>query len=104
MKQNKFIKFREETIKLFNQYGVSIKLNAILCFIVESHYRDHQLTVTETISQKHIASQATLHANIKELITLNLVEIIIDNTDARIKFLKPTKTTLELFKKLDNLI
>jgi DNA-binding MarR family transcriptional regulator len=104
MPQSKFIKFRKSTIDLFNQYGISIKLNAILCFIVENHYKDHKLTVSEMISQKHLASQATIHASIKELISLNLVELVINSSDARIKYLVPTKTTLELFKKLDSLI
>jgi len=104
MAPNKFIKFRSSTIDLFNQYDVPLKLNATLCFIVESYFKDKKLTVSETISQKHIASQATIHANIKELIASNLVTLVVNPSDARIKYLQPTKAALELFKKLDNLL
>ena len=104
MPQSKFIKFRSATIELFKEYEVSLKLNATLCFIVKSYFKDRKLTVSEIISQKSIASQATIHSNIKDLIALNLVALVINPNDARIKYLEPTKTALELFKKLDNFI
>ena len=65
--------------------------------------RDSQedlLTVTEAMAINEIASPATLHRKVDELLNAGFIELTFKGNNRRTKYLTPTKKAFDYYKKL----
>lgn len=67
----------------------------LLEYIMQQDSRKIPLLVGELIGLSHLGSQATLHGRLKNLSALGYVKFIADKTDARKKFVIPTKLAIK---------
>jgi DNA-binding transcriptional ArsR family regulator len=72
----------------------------LLEIITLRHNEGKTLTVTEAMSLKTVASQATIHRKLTHLLELGLVEQQFEGKNRRTKFLAPTKFSNEYFERL----
>jgi len=66
----------------------------VLEAVLSSHAENVMLSVLDLILMKEIASQVTIHAVTKVLIELKLIKTEVSKTDARRKYVFPTKLAL----------
>jgi len=64
------------------------------------HSEGKAMTVTEAMSLKSIASQATIHRKLDDLLELGLIEQLYEGKNRRTKYLVPTKLTDDYFVKV----
>jgi hypothetical protein len=62
------------------------------------------LVVTQTMGLSDIASPATIHRRITLLLKLGLIEVVKAENNQKIKFLVPTKSSIDYFEKLGKLM
>jgi hypothetical protein len=62
------------------------------------------LVVTQTMELSDIASPATIHRRIAVLLNAGLIEVVKAEKNQKIKFLVPTKSSIEYFDKLGKLM
>ena len=86
------------------RYGIDSKSCALLRVIVQAHLNEQQITVSNVIALRHIASPVTLHQGIKHLINEKLVVTKNDAKDKRIKYLVPATKALKLYRELSALV
>jgi DNA-binding MarR family transcriptional regulator len=84
------------------EFDISAKEGRILREIVAAYVTKNVITVNHILALKIVGSQATNHAILKNLINKKLVLSINDPLDLRIKHLKPSPSSLELFARLSN--
>jgi hypothetical protein len=72
--------------------------------ITSAYNESHELTVSDTIQQKSIASPATSHASLKSVIEKKLIDNRPCTKDARVKKLIPTERAIKLYKELGMLL
>jgi len=82
------------------EFGVSAKEGRILREVIAAYVNKDIITVNHVLALRVVGSQATNHTLLKNLIKKNLVLSFNDPLDLRIKHLKPTPDTLELFARL----
>jgi hypothetical protein len=70
----------------------------------EAYLNKHFFTVNEVIVWKELGSQASLHKRLHELVDHELVLLARQESDARIKIVKPTPKAKKLFAQLDRLM
>lgn len=68
--------------------------------IVLEHKFSKSLTVTEAMSLRSVGSPATVNRKLDELRKFNLISYEFRNNNRRTKFLIPTHTAIEYYKKL----
>jgi len=64
----------------------------------------HPLVVTQTMELSEIASPATIHRRISQLLQAGLIEVVKKDENHKIKFLVPTKSSIDYFEKLGKLM
>ena len=69
-----YFNFAESRDKIQLKYKVTHRESIILRMITSAYNESHELTVSDTIQQKSIASPATSHASLKSLIENKLIE------------------------------
>jgi DNA-binding MarR family transcriptional regulator len=60
--------------------------------------------VSQAMSLKNIASPATIHRKIEDLLKVGLVDLIFEGKNRRTKFLAPTKSAKAYFEEMSNAI
>jgi DNA-binding MarR family transcriptional regulator len=98
-----YFNFAESRDKIQLKYKVTHRESIILRMIT-AHYKGHELTVSDVMQQKSIASPATSHASLKSLIENKLIENRPCTKDARVKKLIPTERAIKLYKELGMLL
>jgi DNA-binding MarR family transcriptional regulator len=56
------------------------------------------------LNYSEIGSPATLHKNLKSLVDLQLVDIITDKIDFRMKLVSPTRRAMDKLKELESFL
>jgi hypothetical protein len=64
----------------------------------------HPLVVTQTMELSEIASPATIHRRISQLLKAGLIEVVKKGENHKIKFLVPSKSSIDYFEKLGKLM
>ena len=64
------------------------------------HHEGKSLNVTEAMALKSIASQATIHRKLDDLLELGLIEQMFEGKNRRTKYLAPTKFADDYFAKV----
>jgi hypothetical protein len=62
------------------------------------------MVVTQTMELSEIASPATIHRRITVLLKAGLIEVVKKDENQKIKFLIPTKASIDYFEKLGHLM
>ena len=76
----------------------------MLDFAALLHLSDQSIFVGDLINQTHIASQATLHKTVKNLVNKKLLVAKISKEDGRQKHVLLTRLALGRYKKLDQAV
>lgn len=97
-----FLSFMSARDIVTGEFDISAKEGRILREIVAAYVTKNVITVNHILALKIVGSQATNHAILKNLINKKLVLSINDPLDLRIKHLKPSPSSLELFARLSN--
>jgi DNA-binding MarR family transcriptional regulator len=96
-----FINARDQ---INHRYDIDIKSCVLLRVIVQAFANDQQITVTDVIALRHLASPVTLHQGIKHLLSKKLIATKSDPKDGRIKYLVPASKALKLYRELSALV
>ena len=98
---NSYLKF----IKSVGELNVDISpTGKLIMREILKRYDGSSCRVQDIISMKEIASQATLHKNLKDLIINGYLRMQVDISDHRVKNVLVTKKTTSLIQKISNLI
>lgn len=92
----KYLNFADIHEKIKKKYHVDSRQCQILRFATHRHLNQNPVKVLEVIQLNEIASPATLHKIIQELVDARLLKLQINEEDNRIKFLIPTPTAIKL--------
>ena len=95
-----FLSFMSARDVVTGEFGVSAKEGRILQEVIAAYVNKDIITVNHVLALKDVGSQATNHTLLKSLIKKNLVLSFNDPLDLRIRHLKPSSDTLELFARL----
>ena len=96
----KYLNFSDLQNRLFNSYHIDYRQCEILRFVFRSYSKQQSIKISDVLSLQEIASQATIHKIVHELIKVNLLKSESDPNDERVKYLTPTPASLELFSEL----
>ena len=97
-----FLSFMSARDLVAGEFGISAKEGRILREVIAAYVNKDIITVNHVLALREVGSQATNHTLLKKLIKKNLVLSFNDPLDLRIKHLKPSSDTLELFSRLSN--
>ena len=97
-----FLSFMSARDLVTGEFGISAKEGRILREVIAAYVNKDIITVNYVLALREVGSQATNHTLLKNLIKKNLVLSFNDPLDLRIKHLKPSSDTLELFARLSN--
>lgn len=97
-----FLSFMSARDLVTGEFGISAKEGRILREVIAAYVNKDIITVNHVLALREVGSQATNHTLLKNLIKKNLVLSFNDPLDLRIKHLKPSSDTLELFARLSN--
>ena len=95
-----FLSFMMARDLVTGEFDVSAKEGRILREIIAAYVNKDIITVNQILSLSEVGSQATNHSILKNLIKKKLVLSLNDPLDLRVRQLKPTPGTLELFSRL----
>ena len=95
-----FLSFMSARDLVTGEFGISAKEGRILREVIAAYVNKDIITVNHVLALREVGSQATNHTLLKNLIKKNLVLSFNDPLDLRIKHLKPSSDTLELFARL----
>ena len=91
-----------DSIKEINlRYKVADKEVMVLDIVVKKYIEQEQFRVLDLILLSQIASQATLHNVMTQLISKKLLETEPSKNDGRVKFVKPTALALSRLAECD---
>ena len=96
----RYLKFADQARQLNESLGLSHYEIQLLDLTAKAHFLEKPIFVGDLIYQRHIASQATLHASVKKLIIKELLCIKPHEGDGRTKELGLTKLALDRYKNL----
>jgi DNA-binding MarR family transcriptional regulator len=74
----------------------------LLNAVAMQHLDKQPMTVTQAMALHHIASPATIHRKLNELLEAGLVEQVFEGKNRRTKFLVPTSTAYAYFDKMSD--
>ena len=94
-----YIEFLKDRHEIDNQIVITADERELLEVIAVCDHQDKPLTVTGFMAMTHLASPATLHRKMDNLIALNLVALHHKGKNRRTKYVKLTITALEYFAK-----
>jgi DNA-binding MarR family transcriptional regulator len=97
----KYLIFIEQSNQINQQFELSDREIKLLDLVGMTYYSRRTLFVGDLISNRNIASQATLHATLKKLIHKKLLSIKTDTEDGRAKIVTLTKQALDRYKMLN---
>ncbi len=80
------------------------RLRLLMKICSEAYIKNNLLTVNQVLAWTDHGSQSTLHKRLHELVELGQVTLEYHQSDARVKWVQPTKKALALFDKLDQLM
>lgn len=86
------------------KYCINELQSNLLNYICNSYVNQKDCRVMEVIYLSEIGSPATLHKNLKILVSSKLIEIYPDKNDFRVKKIVPTKLAVERLKELDTFL
>lgn len=69
-----------------------------------SSYEGKHLTVTDIMAMSHIASPATVHRKMDDLIMFDYIELVYKDRNRRTKYLKLTPKAIMYFEKMESLM
>jgi DNA-binding MarR family transcriptional regulator len=75
-------------------------LNAVMISVSQ----ERELLIGDLLALSSVASQATLHGRVKNLIKAGYVKLIADSVDGRKKKVMPTKLAIQYYDKLSKLL
>jgi DNA-binding MarR family transcriptional regulator len=91
----KYLHFSNSLRRINKRYKLTeYKQVVVLEAVLSAHAESVALSVLDLILMKEIASQATLHSITKLLIDSKLIKAEVSKTDARRKYVSPTKLGL----------
>ncbi len=103
---NSYIKFLAAYHELEGNQSKALDLvgEKLLGYIAVQYSKELTLTVTECMRIKSVASPATIHRKITELINDGWIFTIFEGENRRTKYLAPTPKTLKYFEKISKLM
>lgn len=100
---NLYLRFLQVVKTLDSQTKFSTQIDAtamlLLNEIAVKHFERKNMTVSQAMSLKNIASPATIHRKIEDLLKVGLVDLIFEGKNRRTKFLAPNKSAKAFLKK-----
>ncbi len=104
--QNSYIKFLAACHELERQESNALDLigEKLLGYIAVQFANELTLTVTECMRIKSIASPATIHRKITELIKEGWVSVLFEGEKRRTKYLAPSTKAIKYFEKISKLM
>ncbi len=88
----KYLHFSNSIRRISKRYKLTeYKQVMVLEAVLFAHSEKVSLSILDLILQNEIASQATLHSITRQLIDLKLIKTEVSKTDARRKYVSPTK-------------
>lgn len=94
-----YIEFLKARFEIDDELVIAADERELLEVIAVCAQQDKPLTVTALMAMTHLASPATLHRKMDNLIALNLVALHYDGKNRRTKYVKPTANALDYFAK-----
>jgi len=105
---NLYLRFLQVVKTLDSQTKFSTQIDAtamlLLNEIAVKHFERKNMTVSQAMSLKNIASPATIHRKIEDLLKVGLVDLIFEGKNRRTKFLAPTKSAKAYSEEMSNAI
>ena len=101
---NQYLKFIDRAQKIHEELELNYFEIKLLDYAALAHFSDQSIIVRDLISQAHIASQATLHKTVKNLVNKKLLIATMNNEDGRHKNVLLTRLALDRYKKLHQAI
>lgn len=98
--ESKYLDFAEALDKVRAQYQINPAEWKTLRTIARYHLKGAPVKTIDLLHMQELASPATIHKMIKNLIAKGMVSIHFDDRDGRLKFLVPTTKALNTFKQL----
>lgn len=96
-----YLTILEKSNKEFDLDGVDVLL---LNFIAKADDKKQTLNVKDLLSLKEIASQATIHGRLKQLVAKKLIVLNEDKVDGRVKEVMLTKLAYKRYELLSKAI
>ncbi|OYY07506.1 MAG: hypothetical protein B7Y05_22195 [Polynucleobacter sp. 24-46-87] len=98
MRQNSYLKFLTSTAKISAQFSDHEKQVLKAIFVRGT---DNPFQVRDILEMKTIASQATLHKALSDLVKGGYLTLKSSNDDGRVKYVVMTQKIIKLLKDLD---
>ena len=86
------------------KYSINELQANLLNYICSKHLQKQECRVMEVIYLSEIGSPATLHKNLKILVDLQLVDILTDKNDFRMKLVSPALRAMDRLKELESFL
>lgn len=104
--ENPYINFLYALQKFESNSGAALDLvsERLLCYISVQHSCGLTLTVTECMRLSSVASPATVHRKITELLNAGWIQTVYDGENKRNKYLAPTQRANRHFLKISKLL
>ena len=99
MNTNTYMKFLKARHEIDDELVIAADERELLEVIAVNAYQGKPLTVMGVMGMVHLASPATLHRKMDNLITLKLVALHHEGKNRRTKYVKPTANALDYFDK-----
>ena len=97
----RYLTFIEQSNHINEQFKLGDREIKLLDLVGNAYCSRHIIFVGDLISNRNIASQATLHATLKKLIHKKLLCVKTDTDDGRVKIVTLTKQALDRYKNLN---
>lgn len=92
MKATKYIQFEKMMADINSKYGVDPVHVQILNYVTDQNLKNIEISVSDVLARREIASPATIHLRLQQLIKLGLLNIS-QPSDQRKKLLTITNKT-----------
>jgi len=103
-----YLRFLSVAHALDGEYEHVSKLDETAKYLLQEialrHHEGKSMNVTEAMSLKRVASQATIHRKLVNLLELGLIEQLFEGKNRRTKYLVPTKLAESYFDKIGKAI
>jgi SOS-response transcriptional repressor LexA len=105
--QNSYIKFLSALHDLEHESaerGLDLEGEKLLGYISVQYAKGLTLTVTECMRIKNVASPATIHRKISDLLEKGWIETVFDGENRRTKYLAPTSKAIKHYERVSKLM
>ena len=99
MNTNTYMKFLKSRHEIDDELVIAADERELLEVIAVNAYQGKPLTVMGLMGMVHLASPATLHRKMDNLITLNLIALHYEGKNRRTKYVKLTTNAYDYFDK-----